>query len=303
LRFPKIKLRFGLRTLLVLIVLVSIPCALFGQRFRAAYLTSRLTRLASSDDIHIVAEWRYSRWGMQREWEWRDLFDADLQLLHYLKLEGEHIRDQDVSTIGVQDHLIYLVLANTSVTDQTVRRLRSCSKLGTLSLYGCKEVNGEGFEGLTHLPSLASIELTRTGITDASLLHVARIPNLFDLDLGHTQITDHGVSGLKVASNLDSLQLQDTLVEGKCLAALSTLPNLRVLNLSRTPLATGSFKDCAPFRSLIFLYVSNTNIGDEDLLRIAEICDLQAISIRQTRITDEAIERFKELEPDCEINP
>jgi len=45
--------------LLVLIFLAAIPCAFFGQRFRKSYLTSQLTKLAStSDDVHTIADFR-----------------------------------------------------------------------------------------------------------------------------------------------------------------------------------------------------------------------------------------------------
>lgn len=313
-RFPKLKLRFGLRTLLVLIVLVAIPCALFGRRLRASYLSSQLTRLTSSDRVMTVADKKYFRWGLEAadgadqltfwevDWEWRDLIDADLQLLKYLKLEGEHIRDQDVTTIGIQDHLTKLVLADTSVTDETIRRLQGCTKLEILSLYGSQHVRGDGFEAIEKLGSIKVLELSHTGVVDSSLIHLSRMPNLIRLDLGHTQITDKGVCNLKGAANLQSLWLNDTHIKGKGVATLSLLPSLVGLNLSNTPLECGVFEQCEIFPSLKHLSIANTELGDVDLLRIAEVSNLESIGLQNTRVSDLGVERFIELEPSCKIH-
>lgn len=301
--------------MLILIVLVAIPCALFGQRFRAAYLTSHLTRLASSDDVITVGDKKYFRWGIQpsdrgneltfweENWEWRDLIDADLQLLHYLKLEGQHIRDEDVTSIGHQRRISKIVLADTSVTDATIQKLQSCTRLEIISLYGSKRVLGDGFADNANLASLQVLELTHTGVVDRSLLHISKMPNLIRLDLGYTHVTDDGVVDLKGTGNLKSLWLNDTRVKGKCLVTLSLLPRLVGLNLSNTPLESGAFEQCSFFPALKHLGVAKTKLSDADLLRIAEVTDLETLSIQNTQFSSAAIKQFKELEPSCEINP
>src|SRR5580658_2304118 len=52
-------------------------------------------------------------------------------------------------------------------------------------------------ELLTRLPTVESLDLSRTQITDAGLRVIARLTELRDLDLGQTAISDQGLEPLR----------------------------------------------------------------------------------------------------------
>lgn len=84
-------------------------------------------------------------------------------------------------------------------------------------------------------PYVAELSLARTAITDASLIHVARLPNLERLDLSGTAVTSRGLAALADHAALRALVLTATAVDDAALATVASLPRLERLAVWRTP--------------------------------------------------------------------
>jgi hypothetical protein len=89
-----------------------------------------------------------------------------------------------------------LVLDNTRLTDAGLARLRSATRLQTLSLGGT-DVTDAGLEHLSGLTRLRRLYLFKTSVTDAGLAHLKGLTGLTDLHLGYTAVTDRGVDDLR----------------------------------------------------------------------------------------------------------
>ena len=89
--------------------------------------------------------------------------------------------------------------------------------------------------GLVHLKGLTKLEwldLTNTMITDAGLVHLKGLTNLQQLHLCDTKVTDAGLVHLKGLENLQYLSLTTTEVAGAGLVHLKGLKKLERLDLS-----------------------------------------------------------------------
>lgn len=288
--------RFRLRTFLVAIAVIAGACAILGQRVRKYYLTRRLTELTSRqvDAVTYGQDLKFK--GSRCSW-----FSGDEFLLLYLRLDGNHIGDWQLNNIGLQYKVDKLVFKDTSITDRTVSKLQSCSKLITLCLNGSTSVKDSGFRSLSKHGHLRTIDLSSTGISDDALPHIAKIPNLMHLYLDHTAVTDTGVLSLAEATNLERLSLVATRLDGKCLMTLSRLPRLLTLRLSKTTISPSAFDECNNFASLRFLYLDDTRCDDHTLEKIASLCNLQCIFVTNSAVSKDAVRKFSAIHPTCEI--
>ena len=88
---------------------------------------------------------------------------------------------------------------------------------------------------LSDLDNLQSLELDRTQVTDAGLLHLSGLTNLKTLDLRRTRITDAGLVHLKGVTNLRLLDLSGCQnITDAGLVHIKGMTKLKNLNLYRT---------------------------------------------------------------------
>tara|TARA_R110002096_G_scaffold430021_1_gene643480 strand:- start:268 stop:1008 length:741 start_codon:yes stop_codon:yes gene_type:complete len=99
----------------------------------------------------------------------------------------EHCTELQRVTIGIKP---------SQHDDELFRRIAKCTKLIHLNLYGAL-VTDEGLANFKAHPSLTSITVDGTGITDQSVPFFAQIPNLGLLVFGNrVEITDDGIQKL-----------------------------------------------------------------------------------------------------------
>jgi Leucine-rich repeat (LRR) protein len=87
--------------------------------------------------------------------------------------------------------------------------------------------NDQGFGQVIH------VNLERTQVTDAGLMHLKGLTNLQTLRLGGTNITDAGLVNLKELTNLTSLNLYNTKVTDAGLLHLKGLSSLQNITLPK----------------------------------------------------------------------
>lgn len=186
--------QFTLRTLLVLVVLVSIACAWFGKEVNRAHQQQR-----------TVGELQKAGGIVQYDYQWSeaterfDPFVGPPTPVWFRRIFGEHVL---VSVIRV-------TLVNRDFDDEDLARLSTFSDLQILTVSG-------------------------TGLTDAGLAHLAKMKNLRKLDLSRTGITDAGLRHLTGLTRLQTLSLENTQITHAGLTHLMALPSIRFLDLANT---------------------------------------------------------------------
>src|SRR5690242_13223957 len=114
-------------------------------------------------------------------------------------LAGAKIDDAALESLkGVTEQLVWLNLANTSVTDAGLKGLASFKNLRRLHL----EKTGVGDEGLASVKGLAELQylnLYSTKVTDKGLAHLGGLKKLKNVYLWQTAVTDAGAADLAKA--------------------------------------------------------------------------------------------------------
>lgn len=160
--------------------------------------------------------------------------DADIRSLNpgwplkWLYVPGQDVSDHGVTALeSWRNSLLVLDLAQSQITDESIRLLRS-------------------------FPLLRGLTLTNTLISDESLTDLTQFPSLVSLDLSGTSITAAGLRRLPECPNLTKLKLRELPVDDAILDELARMP-------------------------------------------------LVELNLRGTQVTGDAVRRFRESRPDCDV--
>jgi hypothetical protein len=147
-------------------------------------------------------------------------------------------------------------------------------------------------KGLTNVKSL---DLSKTPIDDAALVHLKTFEKLENLHLRETQVTDAGLVHLKELKGLRKLWLDNTRIDGNGLEQLKDLPNLESINLSGTSIGNSVFEQLDGFENLTSLNLDKTEITDAGLQHLSQHPKLRILSLQRTKITDTGLQHLAGL--------
>ena len=261
------RIRFSLRTLFLLLIIVGI------------WLDHRVTRATKQRlavaEIQNVAE-KYSPASIEYTYQ----FDAtgkpvpNQEPLWPLWLREATGEDFFVTAIGVS-------LDGTTASDSDLIHLKGIPHLKRLDLEWTS-VTDHGMQSLAKYKALERLDLQETKVSDAGLRYVADLSRLRLLLLGssspgNSQITDTGLAHLAKLSRLEVLTLWHTNLRGEGLKHLVSLSDLRQLNLRGTP------------------------IDDTCLVHLYALKSLAELDLRGTNVTEEGITLLQASLPGCKI--
>lgn len=207
---PKAKRRwfqYRLRTLLLLMTLVTVPLAMIGLNLRRAQrqreIVSELFASSSGGIGYDDATWLRRVIG---EKYFRTVVWVDFNLTD--------ITDEELRPLGQLSTTKTVILAGcASVTDVGVGHLATLSKLEELYLGGTS-ISDDALNELTTLRNLRKLTLDGTAVTDTGLVHLTDLTQLEELNLNRTAVSDAGLEYLKSITNLRKLRLAGTQVTG-----------------------------------------------------------------------------------------
>ena len=148
-------------------------------------------------------------------------------------------------------------------------------------------------------------------ITDAGLARVGGLNDFSNLRVGLISgcaITDSGLEELGDWQKLEQLNLHNCArITDAGLAHLQELPNLRVLwllqeNGGKTPVTDSGMAHVARLAQLTDLYLIRVSIGDRGIAQLHGMPNLQRLSLRGTKVTEEGVQALCEAMPDCLVN-
>ncbi|HEX2476136.1 MAG TPA: hypothetical protein VHK01_15400 [Lacipirellulaceae bacterium] len=290
-------LRYGLRTLLVLITLLCVWLGWFmhgvhKQRKAAARLEKHGARLVYFP-VFTMPPWNDILPRSVRASLNAALPSDDWRRLTSVTIENVAFQDKDLDIFADLPHLSRLRLPGTSITDAGLRRLASI-KAGNLTLLDLRQtkITDAGLAQVSKLKRLESLFLAGTGITDTGLEHVAKLTDLEYLSLDDTQVTDAGIAQLRSLQMLDDLSLDRTTVTGACLAHLAAIKSLRVLDLRETQVQGEGLVRLAELPKLELLILKGTPISDADLPYLKQLSRVVSLWVAGTQLSAEAIRQL-----------
>jgi hypothetical protein len=171
-------LQFSLRTLLVLMLMISVPLGVLASKIRKAREQRIVVQKIQELDgmaIHCGQLEPREKWPPRIPlWLRKTLGDDFFRTINYVHLRGP------------------------KVTDAELVRLRALPQLRSLYLRGSR-VTDAGLVHVCGLPHLRTLSLNSTGVTDAGLVCLRGLTSLKSLSLAETHVTATGVAELQQA--------------------------------------------------------------------------------------------------------
>lgn len=201
---PRRRFQFGLRTLLLAIVGLSLLFSWLAVKIQCARRQREAVEAIRQLRGEVLYDWLAS--SSARPSPLCELFEDDL--LH-------NVVAVSLSDVGCDSALVHLKgiadlrllsLEHSAIGDEGLKCLRDFRSLESLGLADTLITD----EGLKHLKGLTNLEvlyLQNTSITDAGLVHLKKLNKLRVLHLHGTSITDAGLEHLKELVNLETLRL------------------------------------------------------------------------------------------------
>jgi Leucine-rich repeat (LRR) protein len=157
------------------------------------------------------------------------------------------------------------------------------------------QITGDRLEHLAALTNIEALNLRRTRVTDEGLNHLAALTNLRWLALGHTQITSDGLRHLAGLTNLESLSVNDTAITDAGVAHLRMLTNLNFLELSSTEITDNGLEHLKGFTKFQYLCIGGTRVTDEGVRHLTGLANLESLDLGYTDVSDEGLVHLRRL--------
>jgi hypothetical protein len=224
------RFQFGVRSLLVLLVALSVPMGWFAMQLQKARrqreAVERIVGMGGvvAYDYEIdknfqrksgagptTPTWLRSLFGdvffcqvvqvNLVNWEFGDndaRYLKELTALRHLSVDGTQITDDGLARLAGLTQLRWLSLSGAQITGDGLAHLKEMNRLEMLTLNDA-QICDDGLAHLRGMPKIAWLSLDSTPITDEGLAHLQGIAGLKMLWLGNTRVTDEGISQLQQA--------------------------------------------------------------------------------------------------------
>ncbi len=249
------RFRFSLRTLLIVVVLLSLPLGWFALKLRQAERQRQAVEAIREAGGYVSYDYEFSGQEPPSPARLTGLLGEDFFAdVVYVNLDyPAKAGDVDLEQVETLTALSGLSLSRTQVTDEGLVHLKGLTKLESLGLWD-------------------------TQITDAGLAHLKGLAGLETLSLINTRITNAGLENLKGLTKLEFLALCDTQITDAGLEHLQGLTKLEVLGLSNmhvTDAGLEHLKGLTQLKALILHGSHVTDEGVEQFWRALPNCDVQ----------------------------
>ncbi len=220
---PRRWFQFRLRTLLVGVLVLSLPLSWFAVRMERA----RRQRVAIAAIGRLGGRVHYETISSAPEWA-RDVLGVHSFLDSAIASPTAAFGDDEAKCLKDLPGLRGLQLGDVQITDAGLENFRGLTHLWKLYLNNM-EITGTGLEHLQKLTNLREIDLGNTRVTDGGLVPLEGLTNLTNVLLHNTQVTDAGLVHLKGLANLKDLLLRNTQITDEGIENFQkSLPNCTI---------------------------------------------------------------------------
>jgi len=280
------RFQFSIRSLLMLVVVVAVPCSWMAVEMKKAREQSEVLEPIRQSALTVEYDWQVDVDGRgllnvqppASQWLRNLLGDDFFAGLALVGFNGLQITDAELEHFSLTSipELQFVGLPFTDITDAGLADIK----------------------GLTRLKGLW---LTGNHITDAGLRHIKDLTELRSLTLGGTKVTDTGLEHLRGLTNLQSLELSASKVTGRGLTNLEGLTKLDSLDLSASDVSDAGLDHLKRLPKLQSLDLSFTHLTDVGLDRLEGLNQLRLLNLSGTEVTTEGVRKLQQALPKCKI--
>ncbi len=201
--------------------------------------------------------------------------------------EFRFMRPADIQSLDVDGSIL---------THDSFRYISRLTGLRTLTLEGTDADDRDVEFISTRMPSLQSLNLGYTKVTDRALASIAKMRSIRSLSFQKSQITSNGLVHLSRIPSLVEINLKETLVDDKCLRVLSNARSLSVLNLAKTKITDSGLPNLLTLQSIRKLDLSGTAVTDAGVRDVlAKLNNLEELNLSGTKVTDAGVANLAKL--------
>jgi hypothetical protein len=230
------RFQFGVRSLLLCVVAVSVPLGWFAWEMERARRQREAVEVIVGKGGSIFYDYEIGEEGhfiphqetLIRRWS-NSLFGPDFcaDVVEVVCFRCDHGNDV-ASYVKRLPEVEFVTMAETQFDDTGLAHLRGATKLRKLQLSDVL-VTDDGLTYVKQLSNLESLALNRTQITDAGLRDIEDLTRLTELNLIQTKVTNVGLVHLKRLTSLRELFLGGTQVTDEGVKKLQqALPDCRI---------------------------------------------------------------------------
>ncbi|MGO9111573.1 MAG: leucine-rich repeat domain-containing protein [Thermoguttaceae bacterium] len=226
------RFQFSVRSLLVLVVVVAMPCSWIAVEIRAT----------KKEREAIEAVRKAENWVF---------YDFEMDASEKKMANPEPPQPAWLRRL-LGDEFFCDVVEVHATTNAAIKNVESFPELRTLFTYS--PASGDN----------------PAEVTDVALDRIGACSHLETLHLRHTSITDEGLRHLAGLTNLKHLDVQDTKITDAGLENLQALSRLEILDIRSNDIADMGLKHLEGLRSLKLLTLFGTKVTDEGVRKIQE---------------------------------
>ncbi|MCY2965758.1 MAG: hypothetical protein NT069_19370 [Planctomycetota bacterium] len=198
--------------------------------------------------------------------------------LQALSISRVRISEREIAQLAQLDALTHLRLYHVGITEGAIQRIHLLKHLMALHLDPL-DASVRTVDNLKMLPDTVEIHLTCVSPNDETLVHLASVKQLVSLAIEDGPATDVGIEAFARHGQLERLRLERLNgITDTCCESLGSIPNLK------------------------FLLIDNAPIGDSGLDSLARATGLKVLTLRHTRITEQAVKRCRDKNPKLGID-
>jgi serine/threonine protein kinase len=213
--------------------------------------------------------------GNQFEVKYKKLPDEAFELIaatpwiHDLSLISCDISNNSLGRLA-KLHLFSISLYGSTFNDIGAEQLLKCQEL--VNVYALTtNLSDDGVTKLATIKGLKNLAIAGPGITDKSLIQVAKAKELIFLDLRNTkQITDQGLSALE-RTHLCILNLQSTPIGDAGMVHIAKIPTLKTVILTKTKVTIDGIKELCKNKSMEVQVDDCPNLGPGQLRQLRSL--------------------------------
>ena len=194
--------QFSLRSLLLAVLVISLPLAWIGhklnQLLRRNEAVSLIRQSGGTDDYDGYGKHFLTEETPSLPWLERLVGSQVLAQPKDVDLAGTSVTDAELAKLANLEGVEMLDLAATPISDAGLAHLARLRGLRCLALCNTK-ITDNGLKHLTDFAQLQRLNLEGTLITDAGLVHLKRLTKLEFLWLANTNVTQDAIADLQEA--------------------------------------------------------------------------------------------------------
>ena len=288
--------QFRLRTLLIVVLVLSLPLSWFAVRMERA----RRQREAV-EAIENALGWVTYEPAVPTAPDWARNVLGDDFFVDVVEVRSGLNAFYDDPTVYTMPNTERLSNTAPPVTDAWLEHITALTSLKKLYITGRTRITDVGLANLKGLTGLEELTIGRSKITDTGLANLRGLTKIKSLTLSFSEITDAGLCNFKGLTRLETLGLTGLQVNGPGLDHLKGLTSLKSLDLDSSEGVDAELEHLSGLISLKSLSLRKAQITDEGLEHLKALTNLRKLDIAFNRVTQQGVDNLRLALPNCEI--